>query len=299
MHTAIDLAHFAFKEFEKTDLYYGHGTDNAWDDACALVLDALDLAHDASDEVLNQKLDPQEISRIKSLVSARVEKNIPTPYLTHKAWFCGLEFYIDERALIPRSPLGEFIMNAGSPWVENSDQVTRVLDLCTGSGCIAIACAYAFPNAVIDAVELSPEALEVAKINRKKHCLENRLNLYLGDLFQPVLNQQYDLIISNPPYVGHEEMSELPKEYLHEPDMALRAGELGLDLVDQMLKQANQFLKPHGILIVEVGNTWQIMDQVYPATTFNWLEFQNGGDGVFLLTKSELSIGCCQAPSCG
>lgn len=290
MHTAIDLAHFAFQEFEQSDLYYGHGTDNAWDDACALVLDALNLAHDVSDDILNQPLDSQEITRVKLLISQRVEKNIPTPYLTHKAWFCGLEFYIDERALIPRSPLGEFIMDYAAPWIEEPEKVTRVLDLCTGSACIAIACAYAFPNAVIDAVDLSPEALEVAKINQEKHGLENRLNLYQGDLFQPVLNQKYDLIISNPPYVGHEEMDDLPKEYLHEPDMALRAGELGLDLVDQMLKQTSEYLNPNGILVVEVGNTWQIMDQVYPGIAFNWLEFQNGGDGVFLLTKQDLSI---------
>lgn len=289
MRTAIDLAHFAFQKFEQSDLYYGHGTDNAWDDACALVLDALGLDHDVSDEILNQSLDSQEITRLKLLIAQRVEKNIPTPYLTHKAWFCGLEFYIDERALIPRSPLGEFIMDYASPWIENPEKVSRVLDLCTGSACIAIACAYAFPNAVIDAVDLSAEALEVAKINQEKHGLENRLKLYQGDLFQPVLSQKYDLIISNPPYVGHEEMSELPKEYLHEPDMALRAGELGLDLVDQMLKQASEYLNPNGILVVEVGNTWQIMDQVYPETAFNWLEFQNGGDGVFLLTKQDLS----------
>ena len=294
MNTVIDLAHFALQEFEQSDLYYGHGTDNAWDDACALVLDALDIDHDADDSVLNQKLDPKEINSVKSLIAQRVNKNIPTPYLTHKAWFCGLEFYIDERALIPRSPLAEFIINHGAPWLEKSpEKISRVLDLCTGSACIAIACAYAFPNAVIDAVDLSPEALEVAKINVEKHelvdGLKNRVNLYQGDLFQPVLNQQYDLIISNPPYVGYEEMDGLPKEYLHEPDMALRAGKLGLDLVDKMLKQANNFLKPNGILVVEVGNTWQIMNDVYPKLLFNWLEFENGGDGVFLLTKSELS----------
>lgn len=285
--SALDWIHYAHHALEGADIFYGHGTDNPWDEACALILDALDLAHDVSDQVLNQPLSTDSQQLLAVLLDKRIQHHIPTPYLTHKAWFCGMPFYIDERALIPRSPLAEWIDTGGEPWLE-PDRVMRVLDLCTGSGCIAIACAYAYPNAVVDAVDLSADALAVACQNVDMHDMQDRVHLYEGDLFSPVVGQQYDLIISNPPYVPYEEMQELPAEYLQEPDMALRAGEDGLFIVDQILKTAKTYLKPAGVLVVEVGNTWQIMDERYPSLPFTWLEFEQGGDGVFLLTRANL-----------
>lgn len=286
MRNPLQAIHYATQLFEQSDIFYGHGTDNAHDEAYALVIDALQLSHDLSDEAL-QEIDLEHPEKLLALIHKRVEEHVPVPYLTHKAWFCGLPFYVDERVLIPRSPLAETICNYFEPWVD-PEAVSDVLDLCTGSGCIAIACAYAFENAKIDAVDLSPEALEVAAINVDQHQLAHQVQLLQGNLFHPVAGKQYDIIVSNPPYVGQEEMTTLPSEFEHEPTMALVSGALGLDIVDQILKQAALHLKDDGILIVEVGNTWQIMEEHYPHLPFVWLDFEMGGEGVFMLNKSDL-----------
>lgn len=286
IHTALQAILYAQKFFSAADIFYGHGTDNALDEAYALVIDALDLSHTMSDEALQQIMldNPQALL---VLIHQRAEKNIPVPYLTSKAWFCHLPFYVDERVLIPRSPIAECIEAGFAPWVD-PDGVQDVLDLCTGSGCIAIACAYAFPGAQIDATDLSAKALEVAKINVLQHQLAERVHLFEGDLWAPLAQKQYDIIVSNPPYVGAVEMQELPTEYQHEPTLALASGQLGLDIVDRILKVAKRYLKEEGILVIEVGNTWQIMEEHYPTLPFIWLEFERGGEGVFLLNKKDL-----------
>jgi ribosomal protein L3 glutamine methyltransferase len=289
----MDFINFAHQQFEASDIYYGHGTGNAWDEACALVLDALDLSHNISDEKLNVPLEQLQLQianpgeRLSLLIDRRVNEQVPVPYLTNKAWFAGLAFYIDERALIPRSPVAQPLVEGFGPWLE-ADKVTRVLDLCTGSACIAIACAFAFPNAQVDAVDLSSDALEVAKKNVTLHQLEKRVHLYEGDLFAPVENQKYDFIISNPPYVGLAEMKSLPSEYQHEPDLALEAGTLGLDIVDRILREAKNLLNDGGVLVVEVGNTDEAVDCAYPDMSFLWLDFEEGGHGVFLLERDQL-----------
>ncbi len=286
LHNPLQAIEYANQLFEQSDIFYGHGTDNARDEAYALVIDALNLSHDMSDEVL-QDMTLENPEQLLVLIHQRVNQHIPVPYLTHKAWFCGLPFYVDERVLIPRSPLAETICNYFEPWI-NSETVVDVLDMCTGSGCIAIACAYAFENANIDAVDLSQDALDVAEINVKQHELSNRVHLLQGDLFHPVTGKRYDIIVSNPPYVSQEEMQSLPNEFEHEPTMALVSGSLGLDIVDQILQQAARYLKDDGILIVEVGNTWHIMEEHYPHLPFVWLEFEMGGEGVFMLNKKDL-----------
>lgn len=289
----MDFINYAHEQFEGGEIYYGHGTDNAWDEACALVLDALNLDHNISDEMLNLPLEQLSLDvsnpgeHLNALIEKRVTKQVPVPYLTNKAWFAGLAFYIDERALIPRSPVAQPLAEGFSPWLE-ADKVTRVLDLCTGSGCIAIACAHAFPNAHVDAVDLSSEALEVAKRNVSLHQLEKRVHLFEGDLFQPVEDEKYDFIISNPPYVGLAEMQSLPSEYQHEPELALEAGTLGLDIVDRILREAKRLLNEGGVLVVEVGNTDEAVDRAYPELPFLWLDFEEGGHGVFLLERSQL-----------
>lgn len=286
IRTPLQAIHYAQKLFAASGMFYGHGTDNAVDEAYALVIDALNLSHEESDEYL-QSISLDNPHELIALIHRRAEQRIPVPYLTRKAWFCGLPFYVDERVLIPRSPLAETICHHFDPWVK-PEKVTDILDLCTGSACIAITCAYAFEHATVDAVDISPEALEVAKINVEQHQLSHRVHLLQGDLFAPVANKKYDIIISNPPYVGEEEMQDLPTEYQHEPALALASGKLGLDIVDRILKQAAIRLKEEGILVVEVGNTWQIMEEHYPHLPFTWLDFEMGGEGVFLLNKRDL-----------
>lgn len=222
------------------------------------------------------------------LINRRIEKRIPVSYLTHEAWFSGLPFYVDERVLIPRSPIAELIEEGFQPWVD-SKEINDILDLCSGSGCIAIACAKHFPDADIDATDISTDALAVAKINILRHDVENQVHLYHSNLFQNLPKKKYDLIISNPPYVNKEEMQTLPLEFKHEPSLGLEGGDEGLDLVIQILKNAKHYLNPQGLLIVEVGNSDTALIEKFPDMPFTWLEFQRGGGGVFLLTQEQLA----------
>lgn len=287
LKTIRDFIRFATSQFNEAGLYYGHGTDNSWDEAVALVLHSLHLPHDVDRGVLDANLTTKECSALLSLIEKRVTHRIPVPYLTHEAWFSGLSFYVDERVLIPRSPIAELIEQQFQPWIEE-EQVHRILDLCTGSGCIAIACAYAFPDAEVDASDISPDALAVAKINVLRHAVEDRVNLLQSDLFTNLPKQKYDIIISNPPYVSTSEMVELPKEYTHEPSLGLVAGNEGLDVAINILRSASDYLQPHGLLIVEVGNSEVALSEMYANVPFTWLEFQRGGGGVFLLTAEQL-----------
>lgn len=279
--TLGDVLTLVEKSFESSDLYFGHGTNNAWDEAVALALFVLKLPPDVDKSVANRVLTEAEKNTILSLATKRIEERIPLPYMTHEAWFAGLKFYVDERVIIPRSPIGELIVNQFQPWLANRP-VHRILDLCTGSGCIAIACAMAFKDAKVDAVDISKPALEVAKKNVELHGCIDRVNLIEGDLFSSCLGQ-YDIIISNPPYVDSEDMRNLPKEFLFEPPLALAAGQDGLSIVRHLLKNAPHFLSPEGLLFVEVGNSAETLQNQYPKVPFTWIQFELGGHGVFML----------------
>lgn len=287
--TVEEFLHFATKSFKKAKLYFGHGTDNAWDEAVALILHCLNLPPGTGREILNRILSPAEKKTILTLIQKRCDTRTPLPYLLHEAYFGPLKFYVDERVLIPRSPMAELIENKFEPWIP-PQKVHKILDLCTGSGCIAIACAASFPQAEVDASDISQDCLEVARINIEKYQLESRVNLYQSDLFNELPKKTYDIIISNPPYVDAKDMANLPKEYHHEPKLALSAGKEGLDLVHRILAQAKNYLSPQGILVVEVGNSETAVRQRYPQLPFIWLTFQRGGDGVFLLEKKSLCL---------
>lgn len=273
--------------FIKNELFYGHGTDNAWDEAVTLCFKVLNLSLESSDDVLKTILSPHEKEQICALAKKRVIERTPLPYLNNEAWFAGLNFYVDQRVIIPRSPVAELILNDFKPWLNPSIKLKNVLDLCTGSGCIAVAIAHYYPDVMVDAVDISQEALSVAKKNTIYHQLENRVKIILSDLFSELSGKKYDLIITNPPYVDDENMSILPPEYQHEPSVALAAGIDGLDIIEKILKQAAHFLNPEGILIAEVGAWWAPLEEKfnYPYT---WLEFENGGEGVFMLSREQL-----------
>jgi ribosomal protein L3 glutamine methyltransferase len=277
----------ATRRLAAAKLHYGHGTDNARDDAAALVFHVLGLEDGVTEKDLARRPSARERLAIEALVTRRIKERIPAVYLTRRIWFCGLPMYVDERALIPRSPIAELIETRFEPWVE-PDKVRRILDVGTGSGCIAIGCALAFPKAKVDAVDISPDALEVARVNRKAYGLEKRLRLIESDYFSALKGPPYDIIVSNPPYVGTSEFKGLPAEYAHEPEGALRSGRDGLDAVRVLLRDAQRFLSPTGLLVVEVGNTETTVRRQFRDWPFLWLEFARGGGGVFLITAADL-----------
>jgi ribosomal protein L3 glutamine methyltransferase len=270
------------------ELYYGHGTENHWDEAVALVLQALALPFSVSDEALARDLTEAESEKLQILLDKRVKDQVPLGYLTKESYFCGLPFYVDERVLIPRSPIAELIEQHFEPWVSHVN-VTRVLDMCTGSGCIAIACAYAFEMAGVDAVDIDVDALAVAKMNIDKHDVSKQVTLFESNLFDALPEKPYDIIVSNPPYVSAREMQTLPNEYHHEPRHALEADDEGFALVDRILKQAANYLSDNGILVVEVGNGQDALEAKYPDVPFVWVEFEYGGHGVFVLSRHDLT----------
>ena len=272
--------------FETSDLYFGHGTDNAWDEAVFLVFYALDLPPDADRSVLNQQLTDIQCKAIHQLFEQRIRDRIPAAYLTGRAWFCGLPFAVDKRVIIPRSPIAELIMSGFHPWCSTEPQ--RLLDLCTGSGCIGIACAYAFENAEVVLSDICADALQVAQQNIQQHDLAARVSAVQSDLFENLADQKYDLIVSNPPYVDADDYASMPDEYFHEPELALASGNDGLDFTRRLLREAHDYLTEHGVLIVEVGNSGEALDRLFPSVPFLWLEFSEGDGGVFLLTRDQL-----------
>lgn len=284
------------RRFEEAGLVFGHGTDNARDEAAALVFHALKLDHADAPGIYTRPVSAGEQRKVERLFELRVRRRIPAVYLTYRTWFAGLEFYVDERVLIPRSPLAELIERNFSPWIEDPQRVRSVLDIGTGSGCIAIACAKAFPNAQVDAVDISEPALTVARRNIDRHRLARRVRTVKSDHFSALKTgvsqrRRYDIIVSNPPYVGAREYKSLPAEYRHEPPVALASGRDGLDSVHTILKEAPKHLKRGGLLVVEVGNTQPLVEKRYPRLPFTWLEFERGGGGVFLLTAEQLQAG--------
>ena len=285
--TIRDFLRWAMSRFNEAGLCYGHGTERAWDEAIALILPTLHLPYDIDRSLLDAHLTPAECEQIAKLIQRRISERLPVPYLTHQGWFAGLSFYVDERVLVPRSPIAELIENQFEPWIA-ADKVHTILDLCTGSGCIAIACAKAFPESTIDASDISADALAVAKINVLRHDVADQVTLHQSDLFANLPQKKYDVIVSNPPYVDAADMATLPAEYLHEPPMALAAGKEGLDITLKILQEAHHYLSPQGILIVEVGNSEYALVEKFPNIPFTWLEFQRGGGGVFLLTAEQV-----------
>jgi len=286
LHTIQDMIRWTVSRLNAANVYYGHGTDNPWDEAVQLVLPSVFLPLDIPEDMHNARLTSSERHRIVERVIRRVNERVPVAYLTNKAWFCGMEFYVDERVLVPRSPIGELINNRFSGILHDKPQ--HILDMCTGSGCIAIACAYAYPETEVDAVDISPDALAVAEQNIEAHGIENWVTPIRSDLFRDLPPLQYDLIVTNPPYVDEDDMSDLPQEYRHEPELGLASGSDGLKLTRRILACAPDYLTEEGVLVCEVGNSMVHLIDQYPEIPFTWLEFENGGDGVFMLTKQQL-----------
>ncbi len=279
---------WVYQSLQHADLFYGHGSDNAWDEAVFLVMSALKMPIQGDTNKLQLIVVDNDAKQIEHWCQKRILTKQPLPYITGTAYFCGLEFNVSPDVLVPRSPIAEMIVNGFQPWLSNPP--STILDLCTGCGCIAIACTYAFPEARVDATDLSQQALQVASQNSKKHQLDASMKLYQGDLFSALTEPKplYDLIVSNPPYVDAEDMSDLPDEFKHEPEMALAAGGDGLDLVRVILSQASDYLTDKGIIVIEVGNSAKALEEAYPKLMFTWIEFKQGGDGVFVLDKKQL-----------
>ncbi len=288
LSTLTDFIRWGASQFVVANLSYSHGMSSPLDEAVYLVLRGLSLPVDTPDVYWGAKLTNPEKEAILEIFRLRIEQRIPAAYIMKEGWFCGLQFYVDERVLIPRSPIAELVESQFTPWM-NPDEVETVLDLCTGSGCIGIACAYAFPTAMVDLSDVSEDALAVARINVEKHDAGNRVSVIQSDLFAGLGNKTYDIIVSNPPYVDAEDMLGLSSEFRHEPELGLSSGPDGLDCTHKILKQAASHLNDEGILVLEVGNSQFALAQAYPHVPFQWLEFERGGDGVFLLTKQQLA----------
>ena len=286
--TIKDYIRWGASRFGQAQLSFGHGMASAIDEAAYLTLHTLHMPVDTPSLYFDSRLTQEERNAIAAIIQARVETRKPAAYLTKEGWFCGLPFYVDERVLVPRSPIAEYIEKQFAPFIDPAD-VHHVLDLCTGSGCIGIACAYAFPHAQVDLSDISADALEVAAINVERHHLTGQAELIQSDLFAQLEGRQYDLIVSNPPYVDADDMAALTPEYWKEPaDLALASGEDGLDHVRRILRDAAKHLTPHGILVVEVGNSQYALQAAYPEVDFHWLAVERGGDGVFLLTAAQV-----------
>ncbi len=273
-------------QFKRAGLHFGHGTDNAWDEAAWLVLHAMGLPAEEVHQKLELRLSEADKINVFSLLRARMEQHRPAAYVTGEAFFAGLKFYVDERVLVPRSPIAELIEQGFEPWIE-ARRVSRILDLCTGSGCIGIACAVAFPHARLDLSDVCADALAVARKNVSWHNLESRIRLIQSDLFARLEGKRYDIIVSNPPYVDEASMRALAAEYRHEPTMGLRGGSDGLALVSRILCAAADHLNPNGLLVMEVGSSARALQKKYDRVPFVWLEFERGGEGVFVLTAEQ------------
>jgi ribosomal protein L3 glutamine methyltransferase len=287
--TIGELLEYGQSLFEQSGIYFGHGTDNAWDEAVYLLSSVLNLPPDADRSLLDNLVSDEDQQQIKALYQRRIEERVPAPYITQQAWFCALPFYVDQRVIVPRSPIAELIYNQFQPWCAASPK--KILDLCTGSGCIGIACAYAFEKAEVVLSDISSEALEVTAINIEQHELNHRVSAIQSDLFASFDGSDeasFDLIVSNPPYVDAEDLAQMPAEYSHEPDLALASGEDGLDFTRRLLREAAQYLTEQGILIVEVGNSSVALEKAFPQVPFTWPEFSEGDGGVFVITRTQL-----------
>ncbi len=288
LKTVRDCLRFGISRFNEAHVFFGHGSDNAYDEAAYLILHTLHLPLDQLDPFLDAALTQLEVKAVLDVFQQRVEKRVPAAYLTNEAWLAGHRFYVDERVIVPRSFIAELLDDQLVPWRDDPEGVTRVLDMCTGSGCLAILAALAFPNAEVDGVDISTDALEVAKRNIADYVLEERVKPIHSNLFEKLGNAKYDLIISNPPYVDAPSMAALPPEYRHEPQLALASGESGLDITRTILKEAAAHLVPGGVLAVEIGHNRAALEEAYPDLPFTWLNVAAGDDFVFLLHREDL-----------
>ena len=289
LKTVRDVLRFAVSHFNAAELSFGHGLANAYDEAAYLILHTLHLPIDRLDPFLDAKLLPDEITKLLSMLEKRVQQRVPAAYLTHEAWLGEHRFYVDERVIVPRSFIAELLPDALTPWLPDVLGVRSALDLCTGSGCLAVLLADHYPNADVDAVDQSAEALEVAQRNVNDYGFEEEIRLVKSDLFAALKGCRYDLIVSNPPYVNGASMAKLPPEYRHKPQLALSSGDHGLDHVREILRAAPEHLEPDGILVVEIGHNRAALDAAYPNLPFIWLDTASGADFVFLLTRSDLA----------
>ena len=289
LSTVRDLVRWGASRLEEAGVWLGHGTADPVEEALTLVLHALRLRPPLPPELFGARLTRRERCEAVALLRRRVEERLPAPYLVGEAWFAGLPFHVDPRVLVPRSPIAELIEGGFEPWLQAPPR--RILDLCTGSGAIAVACALAFPEAEVDAVDVSPEALAVARRNVARHGVEGRVRLLRSDLYSALGGRRYDLIVSNPPYVAEEELARLPPEYRHEPRLALAGGPEGLDVVLALLRQAPAHLEPEGLLVVEVGAAREALERRLPGLTLTWVELERGGEGVVVVSRVELEAG--------
>lgn len=288
LHTIRDWLRYTVSRFEKSEIFFGHGTDNAYDEAVWLIMRALHLPLDTLDNFLDAKLTSDERKHLAHLIERRVTERVPTAYLLREAWLKGYQFYVDERVIVPRSFIAELLEEGLSPWVEFPEMVQSAADICTGSGCLGVLLADAFPNAMIDVVDISQDAIDVCNINIKKYQLEDRVSAIQSDMFEALKGKTYDLIISNPPYVDAPSMATLPHEYRNEPQLALGSGDAGLDHTHTLLKEAANYLNDDGILVVEIGHNRHALLQAYPYLPFTWLEVASGDEFVFLISKKDL-----------
>lgn len=289
LHTIRDWLRYAVSRFEEAGIFFGHGTQNSYDEAVWLVLSALHLPHDTLENFLDAILTEAERRKLAQLIERRVTERVPTAYLLREAWLGDFKFYVDERVIVPRSFIAELLRDQLAPWVESPEEVTAVADICTGSGCLAILAAHAFPNADVDAVDISDAALAVARKNVADYGLEQHVELLQSDMLSALAGRQYDVILSNPPYVDAPSMDVLPQEYRNEPDLALASGEDGLDHTHTLIAHAAEHLHPGGLLIVEIGHNREVLEAAYPQLPFTWLEVSDGDQYVFLLTREQLT----------
>lgn len=289
--TVRDWLRFAVSRFNEAKLFFGHGSDNAFDEAAYLILHTLHLPLERLEPFLDASLAHGEAEEVQAVIERRVRERLPAAYLTHEAWLGGYRFYVDERVIVPRSFIAELLQDQLAPWVEKPDAVTRALDLCTGSGCLAILAALAFPNAEVDAADLSRDALDVAARNVDDYALKERIELIESDLFAALNGRTYDVILSNPPYVNAESVAALPPEYQAEPALALGSGKDGLDATRQILTQAKSHLNPGGLLVVEIGHNRDVLEAAYPDLPFTWLDTEGGDQFVFMLRREDLADG--------
>jgi ribosomal protein L3 glutamine methyltransferase len=286
--TVRDLLRYAVSRFTASQLAFGHGSDNAYDEAAYLILHTLHLPLDTLEPFLDARLLASEIDEILAVIARRADERVPAAYITHEAWMHGRRFYVDERVIVPRSFIGELLEDGLQPYVADPDEVSAVLELCTGSASLAILAAHAFPNADVDAVDISAPALEVARLNVGEYGLDDRIALFEGDLFKPLPERSYDVIIANPPYVNSASMAELPAEYRHEPALALAGGDDGMDIVRRIIGEARNWLTEEGVLIVEIGNERMHVEAAFGGLDLVWLPTSAGEDSVFLIQANDL-----------
>ncbi len=289
LQTIRDWLRYAVSQFEASDIFYGHGTDNAYDEAVWLIMSALHLPMDTLNNFLDARLTASERSKLAGFIDQRITQHTPTAYLLKEAWLQGLKFYVDERVLIPRSFIAELLNTDLSPWVEFPEMIESAADICTGSGCLGVLLASVFPNAAVDVIDISQDAIDVANINIANYGLDAQVTAIKSDMFSALTGKKYDIIISNPPYVDAPSMAALPAEYQNEPQLALGSGVAGLDHTHTILREAANYLNDDGILIVEIGHNRDALEAAYPNIIFNWLEVSSGTEFVFLLTKSQLT----------